>query len=803
MNVRVKQVWLYLFVLLASSVACGLQVQTYFDECLKTLEVDNHHFFSADDAAKLKGDLRYQRFCEEYKRYVHVEESDQSTGLAKTYVRDDASAVICNAFIRWAALKFLGDDISTCSQSQLSSAIIHTNYLLRSFSPQDLRKNGFSPDIDWNKMAGLMKLQFDVQQELAQRESVRPDFALKRVIEPQSAQWLFGDSYDSISSLQWDASGQYLICLVTKAGLQSVVIFEYTHSQLSLVKEVEVSITVDEVPDFQATYVVWGPTFQSFIVGGHARNRKKTAAVLYLYNAAGKSARRHSLIHTIPSSAGISHHAFWSADYSKLCIVHAGECFVFAWNAENLTFELERRIYPGLKHVNSASLSFDLSCFLTSHSEYPYIRITKKDAPFGSFTVAHFKDRLLDAQWHPQYFYFVARSFVEPGVIVLFAYTPESEKVLMVQRIQVGSPISSMKWSQDGAYLFVECEPSLHSGVGLRSYSFIEGVLSVSDSIDQNSGVVCTVKEYAYSDVQKTLVIAGLAQNHLNGCVLKFPPKNEQFIFAKSPIGASVVPPVLSIQHRSFDDKSLIYTYLSDVPNARFIGFGSMVMLVNPLKPSIALASCDAPEIRVIHNGKAFACGRELRSGDFSGEYLSAWWLVEGESWVERLNTPVKPVARMRLRNLATGECLAISRESAPVYGISSDPHVSLDRSSENYLTIKRPQDAVSPWLIGEGVHLVAGSFALGVDTVQPTTHPILASLGISKLITEPIDSLDVRGGLAPAFWSVSHNIPLTTILSQSGAGSECCSLLHKRLKAVVIPEELQAAERQVINLVC
>ena len=803
MSVHFKKFLFYLFALLAGSVTCGVQLQTFFDECIKTLENDNHHLFSVDDAAKLKGDMRYQRFCHEYKRYVVLQESVLHDVPIKSYGRDDASAVMCNAFVRWVALKSVGDDISACSQSQLFSAIIHTNYLLRSFVPQNLRKNGFSPDIDLNKMSELMKLQFDVQQELAHREAARPDFALKVVTQPQSATWLFGDVYENISSVQWDASGQYLICLATKAGIQSVLIFSYRASQLQLTKEVEIAIAVDEIPDFKATYVVWGASFQTFILGGNARNRKKAAALLYTYNAAGKTAQRNSMIHQIPSSAGISHHAFWSADFSRLCVVHAGECFVFVWHAEDMRFELERRIYPGLKHVNTASLSFDLSCFLTSHSEYPYIRITKKDAPFGAFSVAHFKDRLLDAQWNPQYFYFAARSFVESGVVILFAYNPETEKVLMIQRIQVGSAIASMKWSADGAYLFVECEPSLYSGVGLRSYSFVDGVLSVADSIDESSGEVCRVKEFAYSDVQKTLVIAGVAQDNFNGSVLYFPPKNVRSMPLKEPARTPVVPPALSIQVRSLDEKDMVYTYLGDVPSVRTVGFGSLVMLANPLKPSMVLSSCDAPEIRLVHNGKAFACAREQRAGDFSGEYLSAWWLVEGESWIERLNAPVKPVARMRLRNLATGEYLGISRESAPVYGVSCDPHVALKDSADCYLTIKRPQDEVSPWLIGEGVHLVSDGFAVGVDTVQPTNHPILANLGISKLIVEPMSSLEVRGGLAPAFWAVSRNIPLTTVLAQSEVGSECCGLLHKRLSEVVGKEELQQIERKIMQSVC
>ena len=128
---------------------------------------------------------------------------------------------------------------------------------------------------------------------------------------------------------------------------------------------------------------------------------------------------------------------------------------------------------------------------------------------------------------------------------------------------------------------------------------------------------------------------------------------------------------------------------------------------------------------------------------------------------------------------------------------------MALDRSSELYLTIKRPQDAVSPWLIGEGVHLIAGGFALGVDTVQPTSHPILANFGISKLVAEPVESLAVRGGFAPAFWSVSRNIPLTTVLRQSEAGSECCGLLRKRLKDIVGKDELQAIERQLLDSLC
>lgn len=808
MNVRLKQIlWCLVlngFVLFASSLVRAQEPQTFFDECLRTLENNNHYMFTADDAAKFKGDLRYQRFCDEYKRYVEVKEVTQHDIPQKVFARDTASASMCNAFVRWAALKSLGEDVGTCSRAQLSSVIVHTNYLLRLFGAQDLRKNGFSPDVDLNKMSELMKLQFDVQQELAARHEASPTLALKTVTDPQSATWILGDTYENITSVQWDSSGKYLICLATKNEVQSVLIFSFTASELKLSKEVEIAVSYDEIPDFKATYVVWGASFQTFILGGNARNGKKAAALLYVYNPVAQTATYHSTIHKTPSLFGVAHQAFWSSDFSRLCVVHAGECFVFVWHAEGFRFELAERIYPGFKKVNTASLSFDLSCYLTSHSDYPYIRLTKRNAPVGAYSVAHFKDRLCDAQWNPQYFYFIARSLVEPNLLVLFAYNPQTEGILLIQRIQVGSRISSMKWSADGLYLFVTCDPSLYSGVGLRAYAFNDGVLSVADSVDANAGGVCTVRDCAYSDAQKMLVIGGIAQNVINGSVLCFPPKNEkQGLSSRSVSKAPVVPPSLTIQSRSFEGNDQVYHFLADVPNPRHVGFGSLVMLVDPLRPTIALASCDAPEIRSVHNGKAFPCVRTIKSGDFSGEFLSAWWLVEGESWTERLNAPVKPVARMRLRNLATGECLGVSRESAPVYDVSSDPHVTLADSSEFFLNIRRPQDALSPWLIGEGVHLVANDFALGVDTVQPTNHPILNNLGFSKLVAEPAAALEAKGGFAHGFWAVARNLSLTTVLAQSSLGSECCGLLHKRLKNILSADDLGAVERAVSPSVC
>lgn len=807
MNMRLKQVWLCLFlnsfVLFAGSPVFIPEPQTFFDDCVKKLEDDNHYLFSADDAAKLKGDMRYERFSGEYKRFVEEAVRQDETAQHTTYRRDEASALMCNAFIRWHALKSLGDNVATCSKKQLYASLVHTNYLLHAFAPQDLKRSDLCPTFDFEKISQLMKLQFDVQQELAMRDAAEPTFALKTITEPQSATWIFGDTYQSVTSSHWDSTGHYLICLALKNGKQVVLVYSYSPLQMQLTQDLEMAVDVPAIPGFFAQYVIWGATSQSFILGGNAIDGTKAAAYLYTYNSVQKTAQQQSLIHQIPSLSGVAQSAFWSNDFTRLCLVHAGECFVFLWHQEMLSFELERRVYPGLKYVRSASLSFDLSCYLTSHSEYPFLRISKKDAPFGAFSAAHSRDKLMDGQWNPQHFYFVARSAVEADVIVLFAYSPSTEKVLMLQRVHVGSAISSMKWSNSGQYLFVTCEPSSFTGVGLRAYVFTDGVLSMADSIDALAGQVCTVQDCAYADEQHTLVIAGLAQNNTNGSIVRFPPLNaKKNAPARSVVKSPVIAPMISVHARSIGEKDVVHHYLSDVPNAPTVGFGSLVMLVDPLKPTVALSACDAPEMRSIHNGKAFPCARQVRTGDFSGEFLSAWWLIEGEAWTERLNVPVKPVARMRLRNLATGEYLTITREHAPVYGIAATPHAALAGPQEAFLSIKRPQDVLSPWRIGEGVHLCSGDLAFGVDTVQPTKHPILSHLGISSLVAESVASLEARGGLAPSFWAVSRNIPVSRVLEQAAQGSECCGLLKKRLENVIPHDDFAQIQPEALAAV-
>ena len=774
-----------------------MQPRTFFEECLNDLSKNPHRVFSIDDAGKLKGDPRYQAFCSQYKRFNLVRDAFDGKEAIEFYEKDDASIAPCNAFVRWMALQGGSLNVKSLTGQELSQAIIHTNYLLHSFAPQHMDRSSIAPDMDLQKITNLNTCLYDIRQELAERQNVQSSFALRTISQPKSAMWILGDQYKNISSMTWDQSGQYLLCLAQKDGNQFVLAYEYDARELSLKKCLEMHLKIDGMPNFLATYLVWGPAEQVFVLGGQTKDGKKAAAFLYSFNSEKKIASQLQEIHKIPAYDGISHQAFWFADTSHLSIVHAGECFIFAWDPVALRFTLEDRIYPGLQHVTSASISCDQQSFLTSHSEYPYIRISKNGAPFGAYSVAHFKDKLLDAQWHPRQFYFVARSQLESDVVILYQYNPLTEKVSLMQRMHVGSSVSSMKWSEDGENLFVVAEPSLLCGAGLRVYSFSDGALAVADSIDsQVAGSLC-VSDFAFSTRRRVLVVAGKPQNFFSGLIMPFLAHEKKTSLAEKDDVCRGVSLSVSVDGAVESSKSIYHT-LHDIPNQKDIVFGSLIMLVNPRDPSSSLAACDAPELRLTHNGKAFPCVKKLRSQDLSGENLSCWWAVEGESWLERVGSLVTPQARISLRNMATGELLGVTQTHAPIHGIALDSlFVSLS-SVEQFLAIRRPYDITAPWSLGEGVQLVMDESVIGIDVAQPERHPILSNMGIARLMLEPLKSQIARGLDASSFWAVSRNISLKTVARQSLLGSECCEHLFRKVNKVLSKDAATAVKRSI-----
>jgi len=758
-----------------------------FDDSLMQLKDNVHHIFSAEDAHDLSGDPRFQAFLNYYNRYSLLKDPLPGTTYGTYFEKDNSSALICNAFLRWTALKGGELAVAQMTSKELEDALIHISYLTHAFYPQVQDRHGFSPDMDAAKVARLSCLRNDILLEIESRNSLfTRGVVAAGANDPKPAVWVLGGQYDRVAFVSWDPCGKYLMCLAYKGAQQKVLIYSFDASTLSLSLCAEMVVAIEGFPEFNPTHLLWGPQGGVIILGGNSPDRRHSITCSYVFSSAKNTLSRLGTVQEISAYEVDSRQAFWSSDMSSLCIVKAGQCDIFRWDKASMSFSLDKVVYPGLRYVTAASWSSNMCYFLTSHVEAPFLRFSRVGDALGAYSYAQFTDKLTDPQWNPKSLFFVARSQVEADVIVLYEYNPSVDRVVFRQRIHAGAAINSLKWSADGSYLFVTGDSSLLYASGLRAYAFDGSSLRLCSSFDDSVLGTTQVSECAYLPSQHVLVLAGKANEFASGVVVPLQAtKSKKDVSSPAPSSrkrsASVVPDlVVSVAHKAVE-ASVVYQYLDEVPSERTVGFGSVIMLSSIQDVSRGLVACDAPEIRCAHNGKAFPCGRIIKKEDSSGMSLSSWWIVEGASWLERLDKPVKPFAQITLNNLATGEKLCCSAEHAPLNGtLQAKEFVSLSKG-DVYLSLQQADGSCDPWLTGGMVRLKGGTGCIALAQPSENQHPILQTMGIAPLCVTP-----AQHEMGPeSEWVVSRNIPLSTIFSQALKGSECCDFLLKRIDAL------------------
>jgi hypothetical protein len=762
--------------------------RTRFDDSLAQLKSNAHHIFSAQDAHDLSGDPRFQAFLNHYNRYTLVKDPLPGTTYGTFFEKDTSSALICNAFLRWTALN--GGDLAVAEMTnkELEDALLNISYLTHAFYPQVHDRNGLSPDMDAAKVTRLNCLRSEILLEIESRNSLfTRGVVAAGSSDPKPALWVLGDQYDRLAFVSWDASGRYLMCMGYKGEQTTVLIYAFDAATLGLSLCASMAVSIEGFPEFNPTHLLWGGSSGLIILGGNSPDRRHSITCSFMFNSAKNTIYRLGTVQQIAGYEAASRQAFWSSDMSSLCIVKAGQCDIFRWDKASMTFSLDKVIYPGLRYVMAASWSCNMSYFLTSHLEAPHLRLSRVGDALGAYSYAQFTDRLIDPQWNPKSLYFVARSQIEADVIVLYQYNPSMDRVVFKQRIHAGAAINSLAWSPDGSYLFVMGDASLLYGSGLRAYAFDGNALQLCSSLDDSTLGITQVSECAYLPAHRALVIAGKAHDFASGVVV---PLKQSTLKKSAQPEAPVVPKKVSVVVSEFAvsdaqkpvDPSRVYQYLDEVPSERTVGFGSVIMLASVQDVSRGLVACDAPEIRCVHNGKPFPCARTTRKEDVNGMSLSSWWIVEGASWLDRLDKPVKPFAQITLKNLATGEKLCCTDEHAPINGtMCAKKFVSLSKKEDVYLSLRQADNSCSPWLTGSKVSLTDSSGRIAMGETAENHHPILQSMGIAPLVVAPLQ----HDASQAAEWVVSRNIPLSTIFSQALKGSECCDFLLKRIDAL------------------
>lgn len=780
---QASQAFFGCLVLLISS-CVGAASSTLFDHCLTELSDNPHHIFSSDDVRGLQGDPRFQSFVSRYDRYTPIRDPLSQNLSQPSYAKDSSSALIGNAFLRWTALNGGELTLPEMGNSELEQALYHINYLEYTFYPQVMTRTAFSPDGDTAKMIQLSILRNDILLEIESRNSILVRGVVAgATAASKSALWVLGNQYDKISHVSWDSSGRYVMCLGYRGDAKKILMYTFDAATLTLSLCAEMTVALEGFPEFDPTHLLWGPDGGIIIVGGNSPDRRRSITFSYAFSPARNTISPLRMIQKVSGEQATARQAFWFADMSRLCVVRAGECAIFKWDKFSLSFTLERVVYPGLNHVVSASLSHDMNYFLTEHAEAPYLRITKPGLPLGVYSYAQFVDKLADPQWNPKNFHFVARSRIESDVIVLHEYNPALDQVVVCQRIHVGAGITSMKWAPDGSYLFVSGDASLSYGSGIRVYAFDGKQLDLCNSFDDVALGTTMVTEAAFLPSKNTLVLAGKAGDFASGVVCSLASslrKKDVMVTSEIPLVDCTTSAAMSQPVSQPAGPHVVYQYLDEVPTEQDVVFGSVLMLANAEDTSRGLAVCDAPEVRCANNGKPFPCARTVRQGDISGEFLSSWWIVEGESWLERLDQPIKPFAQISLKNLLTGARLCFTSEHAPVNGTAADRSFVGLASEDRYLSIGHADGSCAPWRVGDAVQLRGKEGCIAVSDT-PSKHPILQKMGISRLAV-PHPSQE----RAPSsLWVVSRNIPLSRIFSQAIRGSECCDFLLKRIDAL------------------
>lgn len=751
--------------------------KTFFDECIVVLNNDPHYLFAEEDAKKIQGDPRFAAFVQEYFRY-----SSQPSEQEKSfYEKDVVSADVSNAFFRWTVLRGCSLDVKSLTNKQLEDSIIHTNYLLHSFYPQAL--NSGSPGISksFDKVVKIGVFQDDLKRELSSRQNVlcrSSDVAAKN-----SYLWVLGGTYDSISLLNWDHGENYLLAHGRKGQKNFLLIYSYDRENRDLSLCVEEQINIEENLFFEATALIWGADSRTFILSGYSKKHSKDIAVLYSFNSAKKTVTILSKIGERFSLGSVKARAFW-INIDLLFVLLGSVGHVFEWNISSFSFSLKEKIFPGMQEIISASSSPDGKLFLTTHADFPFVRLSHALGGFARSSLINLNDKLSDAQFNPEKYYFVARSQVEKDLIIAYRYDAEKNNVQLKQRLHFGADISRMKWTSNGRFLFVFGESSLMYGAGFRIYSLENDFLTPIDLPELQVKDLDCVEDVCFSSLNNQLLVVGKADHFMSGKII------EPFLLDKNERADSSDNFYKNNKHsfswRVVDNlfnTAKVYDYLDDIPNQKKISFGSVIMLVNAADNQIALASCGVPGVVSAHDGRNFPCGKKLKHADFYAESLASWWLVEGEQWLSRIDMPVRPFAKLCLKNLATGEHLTVSSDLSPIRGVHMESRAVDLSGKKNFLSIVHGNNSPADWELGDRISLLAGDDAIGVN-FDASSHPILKKTGILGLSTKPQFIKTLHGDDAYS-WIVNRNITATAFLDQARQGSECAEFFCRRIDAI------------------
>jgi len=776
--VRLKQLYYVLLLLIGSLSSKKLDaavLKTFFDEGVYLLLQDPHHMFSHEDAKKIAEEPRFKEFVSHYDRFIAVENSVKKN----SYKKDISSVDVCNAFFRWAVLGGCELDIKAATTASLQDMIVHTNYLLHSFYPQSLDAGLLKPTKSYSKMLQLSEMQLALRQELFERQNVlNRSFGTSK--KDDGYLWVLGGAYQDLSLLSWDPSENFVLACGTKGDRKYILIYAYDslHRDLSLC--VEAPLNVDESFVFEPGSLIWGQDSRTFILVGHALNQAKDIAVLYTFNSVKNSIKIAQKIAQRSAAKKTNNTAFLYNNRNNLFVLLGGIGYLFDWDAGEFMFKEKGTAFPGLQHAEYASCSADGRFFLTSHADFPYARLSRPGDSFKDSAIFAIHDKLTDAQWHPSDLYFVARSFLEKDLVLLYRYDTEKNGVVLLQRVRVGADISHMNWSEDGSYLFVHGDQSLMYGAGFRIFALNGEQLSSVDAFTAPLPDLKKVERALYSKTKNMLLVVGKCDHYMNGRMI--------FSFTNRPVSQKDIsdyrhPVVSKMPWRVVDNlfnTVTVYDYLNDIPNQRKVGFGSVVMLVNSKDQNLALSVCDLPEVVCANDGKRFACGKKVTQSDLSAESMSCWWLVEGESWLDRIDNPIKPFARISLKNMATGEKLSLSKQRTPIQGTSLDKNIIGFSGLQDSFSMNRDSSSCFDWEIGEAVSLVARGDVIGLSP-EPATHPILKKIGITRLSTKP-EGVKTLHDDNSFNWIVYRNISVTTFFDQARQGSECGEYMCKKI---------------------
>jgi len=751
--------------------------KTFFDECIALLNSDPHHLFAIEDAKRIQGDPRLATFIKDYARYS----SHHSLQENFFYEKDFASTDVCNAFFRWTALRGCSLDVRCMTNKQLEDSIIHTNYLLHSFAPQSLNVGSPGVSNSFDKMVKIGVFQDDIKRELSSRQNV---LCRSHLVEAKNSYlWVLGGLYDQISLLSWDHDENYLLASARKGQKNFLLIYSYDREHRDFSLCVEEQIFVDDTLFIEPTSLVWGPDSRTFILSGYSKKHSKDIAVLYSFNSIKKTVNILNKIAEKNSQGKTESKAFW-IDRASLFVLAGGLGRIFEWNASLLSFSLKEKVFPGMQDIVSASASFDGKLFLTTHADFPYVRLSQPAGGFAQSSLINLNDKLCDAQWNPKTPCFSSRSQVEKDLVIFYRYDPERNKVQLLQRLHFGSDISRMKWTSDGRFLFVFGEANLMYGSGFRIYSLENDFLKPVDTPELQVKDLDSIKEAAFSHRNNQLLLVGKADHFMSGKVISpfLSDKNDQAALSNSLYKNNKHSFSWRVVDNLFNTAK-VYDYLDDIPNQKKVSFGSVIMLVNAADNQIALSSCDVPGVVCAHDGRNLPCGKRLKHADFYAESLSSWWLVEGEQWLSRIDTPVRPFAKISLKNLATGERLTVSNDMSPIRGVHMEPRAVDFSNKKSFLSVVHGNNSPADWELGDRVSLVSRDDAIGL-TFDTSSHPILKKTGIFKLSTKPQFIKTLHGDDA-YLWVVNRNIAATTFFDQARQGSECAEFFCRRIDAI------------------